>query len=58
MQGFKELANLYLRATPPSVETLKKAGYTVSKAGDGKTWLVVINGAEYSLESAAKAGLI
>lgn len=57
-KGFKELANKYLRATPPTEDVLRKNGYKLGKAGDGKTTTVFINGTEMNLATAAKQGLI
>jgi hypothetical protein len=56
-RGYVALADRYMRSVAPSENVLRAAGYTLGKAGDGST-TVLINGAYVSLKVAAKTGLI
>jgi hypothetical protein len=57
-KGYKELANKYLRATPPSEDAMRQGGHELTRDGSGKITLVTINGVQMSVETAARLGLV
>ncbi|HKJ88541.1 MAG TPA: hypothetical protein VKA48_08535 [Gammaproteobacteria bacterium] len=54
---WREAARRYLNEVPPLAEALRAAGYKVRRMGNGLD-VVVVDGQEYDLETAAELGLV